>query len=177
MSKSHIKYSSEGRVMSESFILNSEEEMTLVAGQLATKIQKGDIIFLHGNLGAGKTTLTRALLRALGFEGRVKSPTFTVMEPYDLTHLHGFFLYHYDLYRISGESPDELENIGIRDQLNQKDVLVIEWPERLKSFRSFLRLEPTIEVFIDFCELPQDAPQKNPAEMTVPRKICLNILK
>ena len=137
--------------MEEEFFLTSESEMEEFSARISKEIRPGDIIFLHGNLGAGKTTFTRGLLRALGFEGRVKSPTFTLVEPYDLTESQGFVLNHYDLYRLDPEALDlfeALENLGLRDQMNQKYVLIIEWPDRLSQLGKII--QPNIEIFIDF---------------------------
>lgn len=80
------------------------------------------IIFLHGDLGAGKTTLVRGLLRALGHAGRVPSPTYTLVEPYEIGPLS---LKHLDLYRIA--DPEELEYLGVRELAG---TVLIEWPER-----------------------------------------------
>ena len=86
------------------------------------------LLFLSGDLGAGKTTLTRYLLHALGFRGQVKSPTFTLMEPY---HFGEFIVYHFDCYRI--ESAEALEEIGIRDYCNNNALCIIEWPENAEG--------------------------------------------
>lgn len=106
-------------------MLLDEAELADWAARLASGLQAGTVIFLQGDLGAGKTTLARALLRALGWQGSVKSPTYTLVESYPLA---AFTLHHSDLYRIA--EADELEAIGLRDQLNDESVWLIEWPER-----------------------------------------------
>jgi tRNA threonylcarbamoyladenosine biosynthesis protein TsaE len=83
------------------------------------------VIFLHGDLGAGKTTLVRGLLRALGFSGRVKSPTYALLEVYAVSRLN---LYHFDFYRLS--DPDEWHEAGFRDTMNTEAICLIEWPEK-----------------------------------------------
>lgn len=86
---------------------------------------RATLLTFSGELGAGKTTLVRGLLRALGVRGAVKSPSYTLVEPYEVA---GRFFYHLDLYRIG--DPDELEFLGLRDMLSGADVLLVEWPER-----------------------------------------------
>lgn len=83
------------------------------------------VIFLIGNLGAGKTTLARGILRGLGVSGIVRSPTYTLIEPYIINE---WTVYHLDLYRLS--DPEELEYLGWRDLLAEGGLLLIEWPER-----------------------------------------------
>jgi tRNA threonylcarbamoyladenosine biosynthesis protein TsaE len=92
---------------------------------LAGKLRKGDVVALFGDLGAGKTTLARGILRGLGVEGDVASPTFPIVLPYEQLALPAW---HVDLYRI--EDPAEIEELGL-DEARQDGVLLIEWPERL----------------------------------------------
>lgn len=113
--------------MTEDFTLHlPDETATLAAGaRLAACLQPGLTVYLHGDLGAGKTTLVRGLLRALGYDGRVKSPTYTLVEPYVFS---GFDIYHFDLYRLIDQ--DEWEAAGFREYFNAGSVCLLEWPER-----------------------------------------------
>jgi tRNA threonylcarbamoyladenosine biosynthesis protein TsaE len=100
-----------------------------VAGDAPIGSEGGAIIFLHGQLGAGKTTLVRGLLRALGVEGAVRSPTYTLIEPYDIkTDLGLKRVFHLDLYRLA--DPEELDYLGWQELLGGGGLLLIEWPER-----------------------------------------------
>lgn len=101
------------------------------------------VIYLRGDLGAGKTTLVRALVRALGYAGRVKSPTYTLLEQYETGGLH---LCHFDLYRFQDE--EEWEAAGFRDELNGHKVWLVEWPEKAGG------LLPQADVEIIFDILP-----------------------
>ena len=92
---------------------------------LASGIGPGRVLHLRGELGAGKTTLARGLLHALGCAGRIKSPTYTVVEPYAVSSLN---LYHFDFYRFSGET--EWVNSGFRDYFAADAACIVEWPER-----------------------------------------------
>lgn len=114
-----------------SFIaLLADEAATLALGKaLARILQPGLVLHLHGELGAGKTCLTRALLHAAGYAGRVKSPTYTLMEPYTVT-LQGkpVEVCHFDLYRMNDTR--EFIEAGFRDQLDGAAICIIEWPEQ-----------------------------------------------
>lgn len=96
---------------------------------LARAVAPGLVIYLHGDLGAGKTALTRALLRAAGYTGTVKSPTYTLSEPYRV-ELNGAAVnvIHYDLYRMS--SPEEFLDAGFREDFDGKNICIVEWPEK-----------------------------------------------
>lgn len=103
----------------------SEQQLVFFADRLASIIRAPLVIWLEGDLGAGKTTFARALIRALGYTGRVKSPTYGLLEQYQLDSLQ---VLHMDLYRIS--DPGELEFLGLVDLIDQDTVLLIEWPDK-----------------------------------------------
>ena len=125
--------------MKNKLTLSSLEDTKKLGQELAKKIlkRKGEaafIVFLDGDLGTGKTTLVKEIIFALGVKEKVKSPTFTIIEPYELNNEN---IYHVDLYRII--DPTELEIIGLREYLNEsKAIIFIEWPEKsygyLKKF-------------------------------------------
>jgi len=104
----------------------ADESDTLDLGRrLAQGLSPSCRLYLHGDLGAGKTTLVRGLLRALGFEGRVKSPTFSLVEPYEVSSLS---LYHFDFYRF--EEPAELRDSGLLEHFDGPSVCIVEWPAK-----------------------------------------------
>ena len=105
--------------------LDGEAAQIAFGRRIAGLLRPPCVIYLQGDLGTGKTTLTRGLLRGLGHRGPVRSPTYTLLEPYELTRMR---LYHLDLYRIG--DPEEIELLGLRDLLDRESVLVVEWPER-----------------------------------------------
>ena len=110
-------------------IATNEKQMFDIAKEYVTTLKAGTVVFLHGNLGAGKTTFVKGVLRALGYDGNVKSPTYTLVESYELKD---FNLYHFDLYRLA--DPEELEWVGVRDYFNDSSVCFVEWPEKGDGF-------------------------------------------
>ena len=110
-------------------IINNEKEMLEFASEFAKSLKSNSIVFLHGDLGAGKTTFVRGVLRALNYKGNVKSPTYTLVETYNFNE---FDIHHFDLYRLA--DPEELEWIGIRDYFNNNSISFIEWSEKGQGF-------------------------------------------
>ncbi|RON01079.1 tRNA (adenosine(37)-N6)-threonylcarbamoyltransferase complex ATPase subunit type 1 TsaE [Pseudomonas brassicacearum] len=116
--------------MSEVTLYLANEDAMVALGNRIAQVTKGHgIIFLGGDLGAGKTTLSRGIIRGLGHVGAVKSPTFTLVEPYEIGDIRAF---HFDLYRLV--DPEELEFLGIRDYLEDDALCLIEWPQKGAGF-------------------------------------------
>lgn len=109
--------------------LHDEAGTAALGAALSRAVTPGMAIYLHGDLGAGKTALTRALLHAAGHTGNVKSPTYTLSEPYSV-QLDGATVnvIHFDLYRMS--SPEEFLDAGFREEFNGNNICIVEWPEK-----------------------------------------------
>lgn len=108
--------------MNKTIFLKTPENTEEIGATLASLVEKPAIIFLEGQLGAGKTTFVRGFLRQLGFEGHVKSPTFTLIETYECDHVQ---IVHADLFRL--KDPRELDAIGFRDYFADNTICIIEW--------------------------------------------------
>lgn len=135
-----------------SFIANDEHETALLAQKLTNALIKnnqlasGYVIYLHGDLGAGKTTFTRNVIQTFGHKSYVKSPTYTLVEEYQLNQLT---IYHFDLYRLS--DPEELEFMGIRDYFVPNTLSFIEWPDK------GLGIIPSADMVIHISYMPNNS--------------------
>jgi tRNA threonylcarbamoyladenosine biosynthesis protein TsaE len=123
------------------FELTSEKEMLGLGVMLSRFLCGEGVIHLSGGLGAGKTTLCRGILRAMGHLGAVKSPTFTLVEPYQISDSE---VYHFDFYRLN--DPGELDYIGIDEYFGKKKLCLIEWPEKAIGYLPQHDLDITIDV-------------------------------
>lgn len=117
--------SSVSRAVKGEAVFPDEQDLIRFANKFSYQIPLPLVIWLEGDLGAGKTTFARGLIHALGYKGRVKSPTYGLLEHYQLESLK---VLHMDLYRIS--DPGELEFLGIEDLLDERTILLVEWPDR-----------------------------------------------
>ncbi len=124
--------------------LENEQEQMALGARLASAVDRKALVFLQGELGAGKTTLVRGFLQARGHRGNVKSPTYTLIEPYELP---SGTCYHLDLYRLG--DGEELEYLGLREMLSEEAVLLVEWPQRGKGWL------PLPDLLIDIDHLEQ----------------------
>ena len=111
----------------KTIFLKDLNETNSFGKKLSALLKLGDLIYLSGDLGSGKTTCVRAMLQGLGFEGKVKSPTYSLFEQYEFD----FTVNHFDLYRF--KSPQEWEDAGFSEFINTDDVTIIEWPEMAKG--------------------------------------------
>lgn len=117
------------------------ERATLLLGEYLGQLAHANmVIYLYGDLGAGKTTFARGFLHTRGYFGKVKSPTYTFIESYSDLKCH---IHHLDLYRLN--KPEEIEGIGIRDYLTDDGIILIEWPEKGRGFLP----EPTIKLTME----------------------------
>lgn len=121
--------------------LADENATTAFAAKLAQGIKPGMVIYLHGDLGAGKTTLVRALLQAMGYTGRVKSPTYTLLEHYQVDELH---FCHFDLYRF--HDAEEWDAAGFRDEFDGYNICLVEWPEKANNLIPQADMEIILEI-------------------------------
>lgn len=115
----------------KSFFLEDEKDTVMFGRFIRENCPLGTTIYMDGNLGAGKTTFTRGFVQASGYDGIVKSPTYTLVETYNI---QDYFIYHFDLYRLN--DPEELEMMGIRDYFQDNSIRIIEWPDKGEGYLS-----------------------------------------
>ncbi|MEE2767049.1 MAG: tRNA (adenosine(37)-N6)-threonylcarbamoyltransferase complex ATPase subunit type 1 TsaE [Pseudomonadota bacterium] len=123
-------------------VLGNESETLRFGASVFYSVKEPLCVYLEGDLGAGKTTFVRGFLRAAGYTGSVKSPTFTLVEEYQFEQ---WWAVHFDLYRLA--EPEELEWMGIRDYIDGKALWFVEWPERGKGFLP----DPDIRIQFSVC--------------------------
>ena len=134
--------------MTRDLNLPDAEATEALGAALAPGVAPGRVLHLRGDLGAGKTTVVRGVLRALGYDGRVKSPTYTLVEPYALSSLN---LYHFDFFRL--KDAEEWESSGFREYFGPQAACLVEWPERVGSPLGI----PDVEVRLEFAPVGRRA--------------------
>ena len=127
--------------MKKSFFIADTAAMVDMGTKFGKTLKRGDLVLLEGDLGARKTTFVRGVLRAFGWQGVVRSPTYTILESYDRLSVS---IYHFDLYRLTGL--EELELLGYRDYFRKDSIVLIEWPQRVPILADIA----TIKVNIDY---------------------------
>ncbi len=158
--------SADTTVLAERRFALPDEAATLALGAaIGAQLRPGLKLYLHGGLGAGKTTLTRGLLRARNYAGKVKSPTYTLVEHYELSNL---YLYHFDFYRF--KDPTEWAEAGFRDVFTDDNVCIVEWPERAQGALP----TPDLSVHLDFRGEGRDALVRAHSQIGL---ACLNALR
>ena len=143
----------------------ADEKATLALGAAVADgllPEQGGVIFLLGDLGAGKTTLTRGFLRSLGYQGAVKSPTYTLIESYELD---GKTVHHLDLYRLG--SPDELDFLGLRELMVPGALFLIEWPQQGGDWLP----EPMLTISLSYDGESRRAQLQSDAEMALLKRL------
>jgi tRNA threonylcarbamoyladenosine biosynthesis protein TsaE len=161
---SAVSVNTGGELPGFSCLLPDEAATLALGARVAPTLRAGLVIWLIGELGAGKTTLVRGLLRGLNFHGRVKSPTFSLVEIYELS---SFNVYHFDLYRFV--DPGEWEDAGLRDYFNDESVCLVEWPEKGRNIVP----EPDLQIRL---ELAGEGRQARVTGMTEAGRQCLERL-
>jgi len=128
--------------------LADEEATSTFAHRLAALLKPGMTIYLRGELGAGKTSLVRYLLEELGYQGRVKSPTYTLVEHY---HIAGLDLRHFDLYRL--HNSEEWDSAGFREEIDGSNIILMEWPEKAQASIPHADLEIFFKILLQGREI------------------------
>jgi tRNA threonylcarbamoyladenosine biosynthesis protein TsaE len=147
-----------------SFFTKHFEETALLGEKLAKIVSPGDLIFLQGDLGSGKTTYMRGFLRGLDFMGKVKSPSYTLLEQYCLK----LTINHFDLYRFKDQN--EWEDAGFNEFINNTDVNVIEWPEKA------INVIPQSDLTVGFSYKNEDSRNISIISNTLRGKECIDLL-
>lgn len=130
--------------MKNTYISNSVEETEAVGRKFAMSLSSGDTVCLYGELGAGKTVFVKGLMKGLGIEERVTSPTFTLIREYNVNYNSIIKIYHIDLYRL--ENVEQVKNIGILELFNENNsIVVIEWAEKMDDLLPKKRIDVQIK--------------------------------